>query len=101
MKQTRYARKILEKARMSECNPTKYPMDPKEHITKDEGGRQVDKTKYRSMVGGLRYLVHTRPNKAYVVGVVSRFRENPTVLHKNAVKRILRYVKGTLQFGLV
>ncbi|XP_074322759.1 secreted RxLR effector protein 161-like [Apium graveolens] len=53
------------------------------------------------MVGGLRYLVHTRPDIAYAVGLVSRFMERPTVLYLNAVKRIMRYVKGTLNYGLV
>ena len=55
----------------------------------------------KSMVGGLRYLVHTRPDISYAVGVVSRYMERPTIMHQNAVKRILRYIKGTLQFGLV
>lgn len=53
------------------------------------------------MVGGLRYLIHTRPNITYAVGVVSRYMERPTTLHQNAVKRILCYVKGTLNYGLI
>ena len=53
------------------------------------------------MVGGLRHLVHTRPYIAYVVGIVSRYMEQPTTMHQNDVKRILRYLKGTLQFGLL
>lgn len=61
----------------------------------------MDVTQFKSMVGGLRYLVHTRPDIAYAVGIVSRFMERPTVMHLNAVKRIIRYVKGTLEFGLV
>ena len=72
IKQAGYAKKILEKAGMGECNPTKYPMDPKEKITKDEGGQLVDATKYKSIVGGLRYLVHTRPDITYAVGIISR-----------------------------
>lgn len=44
LKQSAYARKILEKAGLSKCNSTKYPMDPKEQITKDEGGKLVDIT---------------------------------------------------------
>ncbi|XP_074327032.1 secreted RxLR effector protein 161-like [Apium graveolens] len=75
-------------------------MDPKEIMTKDEGGRSVDATEFKSLVGGLRYLVHTRSDIAYVVEIVSRFMERPTTMHMNAVKRILRYIKGTLQFGL-
>ncbi|XP_074322794.1 secreted RxLR effector protein 161-like [Apium graveolens] len=86
---------------MGECNPTKYPIDPKQHITKDEDGTLIDPTEFKSMIGGLRYLVHTRPDIAYAVGIVSRFMEKPTVVHKYAVKRIIRYVKGTLEFGLV
>lgn len=101
MKQTGYAKKVLERAGMSDCNPVKYPMDPKKRITKDEGGTLVNSTEYKSMVEGLRYLVHTHPDIAYAVGIVGRFMEKPTVLHKNAVKYILRYVKGTLDFGLV
>lgn len=53
------------------------------------------------MVGGLRYLVHTWPDIAYSVGVVSRNMENPAKLNLDAVKRIMRYIRGTIQFGLV
>lgn len=53
------------------------------------------------MVGGLRYLVHTRPDILYVVGIVSHYLEQPNFLHQNAVKRILRYIKGTLDYGLI
>lgn len=101
LKQTGYAKKILKQGGLIDCNPTKYPMDPKEQLTKDEGGKRVDATLYRSLVGGLRYLVHTRPDVAFSVGMVSRFMEAPTVLHFNAVKRILRYIKGTLELGLI
>lgn len=93
LRQTGYARKILDKAGMGGCNPTKYPMDPKEMLTKDEGGTMVDATQYKSLVGGLRYLVHTRPDIAYSVGIVSRYMERPTKLHLDVVKRILRYIK--------
>ncbi|XP_074362729.1 secreted RxLR effector protein 161-like [Apium graveolens] len=75
-------------------------MDPKEHITRDESGKVVDATMYRSLVGGLRYLVNPRPDIEFSVGMVSRYMERPTTLHLSAVKRILRYIKGTLQYGL-
>lgn len=101
LRQTGYAKKVLERAGLADCNPTKFPMDPKEIITKDESGKGVNSTEFKSLVGGLRYLVHTRPDIAYSVGIVSRYMERPTVLHLNAVKRILRYIKGTLEFGLV
>ena len=101
LKQVAYAKKVLEKAGLSDCNPAKFPMEPKVQLHKDEKGKAVNSTDYKSMVGGLRYLVHTRPDIAYAVGLVSRFMERHTVLHQNAVKRIMRYVKGTLNYGLV
>lgn len=101
LKQSGYARKILEKVGMMECNPTTYPMDPKVLITSDESGEAVDATMFKSMVGGLRYLLHTRPDISFSVGVVSRYMERPTKIHLEAVKRIMRYVKGTIHYGLV
>lgn len=86
---------------MLDCNSMKIPMHPMEIISKDEGGTPVDPTNFKSLIGGLRYLVHTRPDLAYSVGVVSRFMEKPTSMHLNAAKRILRYVKGTMDFGLI
>ncbi|XP_074322920.1 secreted RxLR effector protein 161-like [Apium graveolens] len=76
-------------------------MEPKTQLSKDEQGREVDSTVYKSYVGGLRYLVHTRPDIAFSVGLVSRYMERPTTLHMNTVKRILRYIKGTVDYGLV
>lgn len=101
LNQTSYAKKVLERSGMGECKPTKYPMEPATQIHKDEKGKPVDSTAYKSVVGGLRYLVHTRPDLSFAVRIVSRYMERPTVLHWNAVKRILRYLKGTLSYGLV
>ncbi|KAL7617031.1 hypothetical protein Lser_V15G00150 [Lactuca serriola] len=75
-------------------------MESKLQLTKDEEGELVDPTSYRSIIGGLRYLTHTRPDIAYSVGIVSRFMERPTKQHQVAVKHILRYVKGTVDYGL-
>jgi hypothetical protein len=50
-------------------------------------------------VGCLRYLVHTRPDIAFTIGYVSRFMERPTTEHLNAVKRVLHYIAGTLNFS--
>jgi hypothetical protein len=59
----------------------------------------VDSTQYRSIMGSLRYLIHTRPDIAQSVGIVSSFMEKPTTEHLAAVKQVLRYVKGTLDHG--
>lgn len=101
IKQSAYAKKVLEKAGMGECNAVKYPMEHKLPLHAEIAGEPVNSTYYKSVVGGLRYLVHTRPDIAYAVGIVSRYIERPTDLHLAVVKRICRYVKGTLHYGLV
>ena len=84
---------------MSDCYETRAPMDQRHKLSKRSSNPPVDTTMYRSVVGSLRYLVHTRPDLAYSVGIVSRFMENPTTEHMSAVKLILRYVKGTINLG--
>ncbi|XP_063946041.1 uncharacterized mitochondrial protein AtMg00810-like [Daucus carota subsp. sativus] len=101
LKQSAYAKKLLDKAGMLNCNSSKYPMEYKLQLDKDEGGKLVDATEYRCVVGSLRYLTHTRPDISYSVGVVSRFMDKPTVKHQQVVKHILRYVRGTIDHGLV
>jgi hypothetical protein len=94
-------KKVLEQFGMAECNPSKYPMEPRIKLSADKGGKPADATAYRRMIGCLRYLLHTRPDLSYSVGLASRFMENPTVMHIAVVKQIFRYLKGTLEFGLV
>ncbi|GJT95008.1 putative RNA-directed DNA polymerase, partial [Tanacetum coccineum] len=83
LKQSAYARNVLLKAGMADCNPSKSLIEHKEELTKDEGGVLVNPTLFRSIIGGLRFM------------------EKPTVKHMQAVKRILRYIKGTIDYGLV
>lgn len=52
-------------------------------------------------MGSLRYLVHTKSDISYVIGMVNRFMERPIALHLGAVKRVLHYIKGTMNYGLV
>ena len=99
--QAPYAKKVLEQCWMLDYNPTKYTMEPKTHLHKDGEGHPMDATEYWRVIECLRYLVHTRPELSFAVGVASRFMERPTVMHYKVVKQILRYLKGTMQFGLV
>jgi hypothetical protein len=92
-------KKILEQAGMSGCNPCYVPMENKLKLSKVDKSSLVDATKYRSVIGSLRYLVNTRPDLAYSVGIVSRYMEKPRASHWAAVKQILRYIAGTLNFG--
>ncbi|RVW19989.1 Retrovirus-related Pol polyprotein from transposon RE1 [Vitis vinifera] len=79
--------------------PVHTPMVVSQHLTSD-GTAFSDPTLYRSLVGALQYLTITRPDIAHVVNSVSQFLHAPTEDHFLAVKGILRYVKGTLHFGL-
>lgn len=55
---------------MKDCNPAKYPTEMKLQTGKDQGGKAVNPTQYKRLVGGLRYLVHTCPSIAFPVGIV-------------------------------
>ena len=92
IKQTGYAKKVLSRFGMENCNPTKIPISPGTVLHDDKDGRPIDATEYRRVVGCLRYLLHTRPDLAFSVGMASRFMERPTVMHQCAVKHILRYL---------
>ena len=69
-------------------------------LTKDDESKEVDQTLYRSMIGKLQYVVHTRPDIALAVGIVARFSAKPKENHMMVVKRILRYLRGTKDYGL-
>ena len=69
-------------------------------LTNDLSGEFVDVTLYRRMIGCLLYLIDSRPDIAFSVGICSRFQSNPKVSHLNVVKRIIKYVSGTCDYGL-
>ncbi|GKB25008.1 ribonuclease H-like domain, reverse transcriptase, RNA-dependent DNA polymerase, partial [Tanacetum coccineum] len=100
IKQSAYARKILKEAGMLESNETLIPMDPGTRLTKTTEGTMVNSTDYRSLIGCLRYLLHTRPDLSYSVGLLSRFMQEPKEQHMKAIKQVLRYVKGTKDYGI-
>jgi hypothetical protein len=89
--QTAYATKVLERCGMQNCNPCQTPMEPRLKLSKTSTAEAVDSTHYRSVVGSLHYLLHTRLDLCYSIGIVSRYMEKPTSGHLNAVKHILRY----------
>ena len=76
------------------------PIDSKSKLSTTDGPPVVDPSEYRSIVGALQYLTLTRPDLAYVVQQVYLFMHDPWEPHLAVIKRILRYVKGTLDAGL-
>ena len=87
---------------MENCNLATTPLAASETLARDSGTLlgADDSFMYRSIVGGLQYLTLTRPDISFAVNKVCQFMSQPTDIYGESVKRILRYVKGTLQTGL-
>lgn len=99
--QPKYARDMLERFGMSACRPVTSPMELNLHLSRSETPAG-DEIPYAELVGSLLYLTtNTRPDLAFSVGVLSRFVSNPSAVHWRAAKRVLRYLAGTLDRGVV
>ena len=85
---------------MEACKPMLTPVEERLKLTKEGSGDLVDATKFRRLVGSLRYLTTTRPDIVYGVGLISKFMDSPRQSHWQVAKQILRYVKGTIDYGL-
>ncbi|XP_019420266.1 PREDICTED: uncharacterized protein LOC109330488 [Lupinus angustifolius] len=92
---------VLERFKMSGCNSVETLVESNPKFTKCEDEGIVDATMYRQIVGCLRYLCHSRPKIAYGVGLISRFMRDPRQSHLTAAKRIMRYLKGTIGYGIM
>lgn len=101
LKQSRYAQKILEEVGMADCNLVHTPMETGLKLSKSTEEKDIEATSYRRTIGCLRYLLHTRPDLSYCVGVLSRYMQNPKGSHGAAMKQCLRYLRGTINLGLV
>jgi hypothetical protein len=100
LQQTAYAKRVVELARLNDCNPALTLMEERLKLSRDSTTEEVDAMQYRRLVGSLRYLAHTQPNLAFSIGYVSWFMQRSTTEHQQAVKRIIRYVAGTLDHDL-
>ncbi|KAG6490906.1 hypothetical protein ZIOFF_052238 [Zingiber officinale] len=100
MTQEQYAKEVLKRFRMNDCNPVNAPVDCGTKLSKSDEGKTVDPTHFKSLVGSLRYLTCTRPDILYGVGLVSRFMKEPKETHWKTAKRILRYVRVRKQLTL-
>ena len=110
LSQEKYIEKVLERFNMSSSKPVSTPLaghfklSSKQYPTSEKDKEDMKKVPYASAVGSLMYaMICTRPDIAHAVGVVSRFLSNPSKEHWQAVKWILRYLRGTskicLRFG--
>ncbi|KAM0055964.1 putative RNA-directed DNA polymerase [Helianthus debilis subsp. tardiflorus] len=100
MTQSHYIEKVLKKFNHYNCSPVSTPLDPSIRLMSNSGD-SVSQLEYSKVIGCLMYaMISTRPDIAYAVGKLSRFTSNPSAQHWQAVNRLLKYLKGTMHFGL-
>ena len=92
---------MLRQFGMQYCKPIQTPMETNMKLDATDGYVIADVKMYQQMVGKLIYLTITRPDIAFSVGIVSRYMQEPKKVHLVAAKRILRYIKGTLDYGIL
>nr|GEV07243.1 hypothetical protein [Tanacetum cinerariifolium] len=98
--QSKYVLEILKKYEMESCDLVGTPMEIKDKLDLDQNGTPVDATKYRSMIGALMYLTSSRPDIVHATYLCARYQAKPTEKHLKEVKRIFRYLRGTVNTGL-
>ena len=100
LSQSKYACDLLRRFHMDDCKPTPSPFQSGVKISATCTSPEVDATLYRQLVGSLLYLTDTRPDIFFDVGLVARYMQTPHEIHWKETKRIIRYVYGTIQFGI-
>jgi hypothetical protein len=90
--QAKYTKDILKKFNMDDSKPQSTPMSTTTALDADEDREPVDQKKYRSMIGSLLYLTATRPDILFSVCMCAHFQASPRTSHRQAVKRIFRYL---------
>nr|GEW80477.1 integrase, catalytic region, zinc finger, CCHC-type, peptidase aspartic, catalytic [Tanacetum cinerariifolium] len=98
--QSKFALEILKKFGMDSCDSVDTPMVDRLKLNEDPLGIPVDQTRFRSMASSLMYLTASRPDLVFVVCMYARYQASPTKKHLEALKRVFRYLKGTINWGL-
>ncbi|KAF7127450.1 hypothetical protein RHSIM_Rhsim11G0030000 [Rhododendron simsii] len=98
--QTKYASNLVKKFGLDSAKHSRTPMSTTTRLSKDLDGISIDQTLYRSVIGSLLYLTASRPDIAFSVGVCARYQANPKESHLTAVKRVIKYINGTMGYGI-
>ena len=98
--QAKYSKELIKKFGLEDSKIYNTPMATTIKLDKDDHGKCVDIKLYRSMIGSLLYLTASTPDIMFSVCLCARFQSYPKESHLIAVKRIIRYVKGTIGMGL-
>ena len=100
LKQGKYTVEILKRFNMLECKSMATPMDSNMNLVVGDSSKLVDATHYRQIIGALMYLTNTRPDICFVVNTLIQYLVQPRRVHLVAAKHVMRYLKGTIDFGL-
>nr|GEU40257.1 retrovirus-related Pol polyprotein from transposon TNT 1-94 [Tanacetum cinerariifolium] len=98
--QSIYVLEIFKKYGMKSCDPVGTPIKIRDKLDLDQNGTPVDATKYRSMIGALMYLTSSRQDIVHATCLCAWYQAKPTAKHLKEVKRIVRYLRGTVNMGL-
>jgi hypothetical protein len=100
LSQEQYIHDLLDRANMIHCNPCTTPVDTKPKVSSALGKPVGNATEFRSLAGALQYLTITRPDISYAVQQICLFMHDPKEPHLQLLKRVLRYLQGTITHGL-
>ncbi|XP_035838982.1 uncharacterized mitochondrial protein AtMg00810-like [Helianthus annuus] len=100
LSQQSYTKDIIHRAGMDACKPAATPVDTQSKLSSVPDSPYDDPTTYRSLAGALQYLTFTRPDITYAVQQICMHMHSPCQAHWNALKRIIRYLQGTVDYGL-
>src|SRR4051812_23482341 len=100
--QRKYVKEILKRFKMDGLkNPASSPVEPNLKLEKNREEDKVDVTLFKQIVGSLRYMCNSRPNKGFTVRLVRKYMSEPRVSHMKTARRILRYLKGSIEYGII
>lgn len=102
IKQTSYAKQVLKRFNMDESKPVSAPLETSHKLTEVDPNEEDYKCPYREAIGALNFLAtKTRPDILHAVTLLAKFCEHPKQKHWAAIKRVMRYIQGTLEIGLM
>jgi hypothetical protein len=101
LSQHKYIRDTLEKFDMEGAKPSPTPLSSTANLQLHDGHAPTDATHFQRIIGALQYLNLTRPDLSFAINKLSQFMHKPTALHLQHLKRLLRYLKNTINFGIM
>ena len=98
--QSKYVKDMLKKYQFEDCKHVCTPMTLGCKLSNEDDSKTIDPKHYRLMIGSFLYVTASKPDVKQVVGIVARFQAGPKESHVHALKRIFRYLKGTIDHGV-